>query len=186
MRKKTLLAIAVVLLLALGVAAMSVGSAAAPSTSRLRGCSKPAAALAAAATAEAEAAAKAKGATRLVLILSAPVALREFDAPPVGGELSPGDTVLITEDAFTPAGRRVGHNEVRFTVMHRGEAFGEASFILQGRGQILVEGVIDLANPRGEFAVVGGTGEFRNARGQLFTLPGPTPEQTRLVFALLL
>jgi hypothetical protein len=34
--------------------------------------------------------------------------------------------------------------------------------------------------------VVGGTREFRNARGQMFQLPGPTPEQTKLVFALLL
>jgi hypothetical protein len=185
MRKKSLLAIAVVLLLTLGVAAMSTGSAATPSTSRLRGWPKPSAATAAAATAAAEAAAKAKDVTRLVVIVSV-VDAREFDAPPVGGELSPGDTVLLTEDVFTPAGRRVGHNEVRFTVMLRGEAFGEGTFILQGRGQILVEGVIDLADPRGEFAVVGGTREFRNARGQVFQLPGPTPEQTKLVFALLL
>jgi hypothetical protein len=35
-------------------------------------------------------------------------------------------------------------------------------------------------------AVVGGTREFRNAHGQMFVLPGPTPEETRLVFALLL
>jgi hypothetical protein len=182
MRKKTLVAIAVVLLLTLGVAAMSAGSAAAPSASRLRGWPKPSAANAAAA---AEAAAKAKHVTRLVVIVSV-VEAREFDAPPVGGELSTGDTVLLTEDVFTPAGRRIGHNEVRFTVMLRGEAFGEGSFILPGRGQILVEGVIDLANPRGEFAVVGGTREFRNARGQVFQLPGPTPEQTKLVFALLL
>jgi hypothetical protein len=131
------------------------------------------------------AAAEAKHVTRLVVIVSV-VDAREFDAPPVGGELSTGDTVLLTEDVFTPAGRRIGHNEVRFTVMLRGEAFGEGSFILPGRGQILVEGVIDLANPRGEFAVVGGTREFRNARGQVFQLPGPTPEQTKLVFALLL
>jgi hypothetical protein len=185
MRKKSLVAVAVVLLLTLGVAAMSTGSAATPSTSRLRGWPKPSASNAAAATAAAEAAAKAKDVTRLVVILSV-ADLGEFDAPPVGGELSPGDTVLLTEDVFTPAGRRVGHNEVRFTVMLRGEAFGEGTFILQGRGQILVEGVIDLANPRGEFAVVGGTREFRNARGQVFQLPGSTPEQTKLVFALLL
>jgi hypothetical protein len=185
MRRKSLVAIAVVLLLILGVAAMSTGSAATPSTSRLRGWPQPSASNAAAATAAAEAAAKAKHVTRLVVILSV-VDAREFDQPPLGGDLSPGDTVLLTEDVVTPAGRRIGHNEVRFTVMLRGAAFGEASFILQGRGQILVEGVIDLANPRGEFAVVGGTREFRNARGQVFQLPGPTPEQTKLVFALLL
>ena len=185
MRKKSLVALAVVLLLTLGVAAMSTGSAATPSASRLRGWPKPSASNAAAATAAAEAAAKAKGVTRLVVIVSV-VDAREFEAPPVEEELSVGDTVLLTEDVVTPAGRRIGHNDVRFTGMFRGQAFGEASFTLDGRGQILVEGVIDLADPQGEFAVVGGTREFRNARGQLFQLPGPTPEQSKLVFALLL
>jgi hypothetical protein len=181
MRKKSLVAVAVVLLLTLGVAAMSTGSAAAPSTSRLRGWPQPSASNAAAA----EAATKAKHVTRLVVIVNV-VDDRVFEAPPVEEELSVGDTVLITEDVLTPAGRRIGHNDVRFTGMFRGRAFGEASFTLDGRGQILVEGVIDLASPRGEFAVVGGTREFRNARGQVFQLPGPTPEQTKLVFALLL
>jgi hypothetical protein len=184
MRKKSLVAIAVALLLTLGVAAMSTGSAAAPSTSRLRGWPQPSAAKAAA-TAAADAATKAKDVTRLVVIVSV-VDAREFEAPPVEEELSVGDTVLLTEDVVTPAGRRIGHNEVRFTGMFRGQAFGEASFTLDGRGQILVEGVIDLADPQGEFAVVGGTREFRNARGQVFQLPGPTPEQSKLVFALLL
>jgi hypothetical protein len=181
MRKKTLLAIAVVLLLA-GVTAMSVGSAAAPSSSRLRGWAKPSASNAAAATAAAEAAAK--RATRLVLIVRT-VDFREFDVPPVG-EFSPGDSALLTEDAFTPAGRRVGHNQVRFTRMFRQEDFVEATFILQGRGQIVVEGVLGFTEQRPALAVVGGTREFRNARGQMFVLPGPTPEETKLVFALLL
>jgi hypothetical protein len=182
MRKKSLLAIAVVLLLAVGVAAMSAGSAAAPSASRLRGWAKPSASNAAAATTAAEAAAK--RATRLVLIVRE-VDFREFDVPPVG-EFSPGDTALVTEDAFTPAGRLVGHDQVRFTLMFREEEFVEATFILQGRGQIVVEGVLSFTEQRPALAVVGGTHEFRNARGQMFVLPGPTPEETKLVFALLL
>lgn len=184
MRKKTLLAVAVVLLLALAVAAMSAGSAAAPSSSRQRGWAKPSAANAAAATAAAEAAAKAKDVTRLVLIVR-PVDFRDFDAPPVG-EFGPGDTSLVTEDAFTPGGRRVGYDQVRFTAMFREELFVEATFVLQGRGQIVVEGIFDFTQQRPALAVVGGTREFRNARGQMFVLPGPTPEETRLVFALLL
>jgi hypothetical protein len=184
MRRKTLLAIAVVLLLAIGVvAAMSVGSAAAPSASRQRGWAKPSAA-AAAATAAAEAAAKAKDVTRLVVIVRE-VDFRDFDAPPVG-EFGPGDTSLFTEDAFTPGGRRVGYDQVRFTAMFREEAFVEATLVLQGRGQIVVEGIFNFTEQRPALAVVGGTREFRNARGQMFVLPGPTPEETRLVFALLL
>jgi hypothetical protein len=187
MRKKSLLAISVVLLLAAGVAATSVTSAAAPSASRPRVWPRPSAARAAAATAAAEAATKAKHVTRLVLFLRL-VEFRDFDVPPVGGEeLSPGDTTLTTGDLFTPGGRRVGHGEGRFTIMFRDENFVEITFVLDGRGQILVEGLAGPpeTDPQLLFAVVGGTGEFRNARGQVFDLH-PTPDVTKLVFALLL
>ena len=183
MRKKSLLAITVVLLLAVGVAAMSVSSAAAPSSARQRGWAKPSASNGAAATAAAEAAAKAKDVTRLVLIARF-VEETLVDVPPVGQE-NVGDSFLFTEDLFTPAGRAVGHDQVRCTLMFRQEVFCEASAVLSARDEIVVEGVIG-AEQRPVLAVVGGTGRFRNARGQVFILPGPTEEETRLVFALLL
>ena len=184
MRRKSVLAIAVVLLLAVGVAAMSVSSAAAPSASRPHSWAKPSASNAAAATAAAEAAAKAKDVTRLVLIARF-VEETFVDVPPVG-EFNPGDTRLFTEDVFTPGGRLVGHDQGRFTGTFREEVFAEATIVLQGRGQIVVEGIVNFTEQRPALAVVGGTREFRNARGQMFVLPGPTPEETKLVFALLL
>lgn len=183
MRKKSLLAITVILLLAVGVAAMSVSSAAAPSSSQQRGWAKPSASNAAAATAAAEAAAKAKDVTRLVLIARF-VEETLVDVPPVGQE-NVGDSFLFTEDLFTPAGRAVGHDQVRCTLMFRQEVFCEASAVLNGRDEIVAEGVIG-AEQRPVLAVVGGTGRFRNARGQVFILPGATEEETRLVFALVL
>jgi hypothetical protein len=183
MRKKSLLAITVVLLLAVGVAAMSVSSAAAPSSSRQRGWAKPSSSNAAAATTAAEAAAKAKDVTRLVLIARF-VEETLVDVPPVGQD-NVGDSFLFTEDLFTPAGRAVGHDQVRCTLMFRQEIFCEASAVLNGRDEIVAEGVIG-AEQRPVLAVVGGTGRFRNARGQVFILPGATEEETRLVFALLL
>jgi hypothetical protein len=102
------------------------------------------------------------------------------------GEENPGDTFLVTEDAFSPGGRRIGYDQVRFTLMFREEVFVEATFVLTGRGQIVVEGLFGFTEQRPALAVVGGTREFRNARGQMFVLPGPTPEETKLVFALLL
>jgi len=186
MRKKSVLAVSVVLLLAAGVAATSVSSAAAPSASQPRVWPKPSAAQAAAAAAAAEAAAKATHTTRLVLILRE-VEFHDIDVPPVGGAEGPGDTTLATFDAFTPGGRRVGHTQARFTMMFRDEIFAEVSVLLDGRGQILFEGIASLNDPQPVLAVVGGTGEFRNARGQVFRLPPPTPEDDlKLVFALLL
>jgi hypothetical protein len=182
MRKKSLLAIAVVLLLAAGLAAMSVGSAAAPSAARPRGWAKPSASNAAAATAAAEAGAT--GAKRLVLIVRE-VDSQEIDVAPLGEE-NPGDTFLATEDARSPGGRLIGYDQVRFTLMFREEVFVEATFVIRGRGQIVVEGLFGFTEQRPALAVVGGTREFRNARGQMFVLPGPTPEETKLVFALLL
>jgi hypothetical protein len=49
----------------------------------------------------------------------------------------------------------------------------------------VVEGILGSTEQRPALAIVGGTREFRNARGQLFGLPGPTPDTTKLVFALL-
>ena len=161
---------------------MSVSSAAAPSSSRQRGWAKPSASSAAAATAAAEAATK--GTKRLVLIVRE-VESQDIDVPPVGQE-NPGDTFLATEDAFSPSGRRIGYDQARFTLMFRQEAFVEVTFVLTGRGQIVVEGILSFTEQRPALAVVGGTREFRNARGQLFVLPGPTPDTTKLVFALLL
>jgi hypothetical protein len=68
--------------------------------------------------------------------------------------------------------------------MFRDEIFAEVSILLDGRGQILLEGIAGLTDPQ-EIAVVGGTGDFRNARGQVSALH-PTPDETKLVFALLL
>ena len=187
MRRTSVLAISLVLLLAAGVAATSVSSAATPSAARPRVWPNPSAAHAAAATVAAEAATKAKHTTRLVLILRL-VDARNFDAPPLGGAEGPGDTTLATFDAFTPGGRRVGHTEARFTTMFRDEIFAEVTILLDGRGQILLEGIAGPpeTDPQPVVAVVGGTGEFRNARGQVFRLPGPTPDEIKLVFALLL
>jgi hypothetical protein len=180
MRKKSLLAIAMVLLLAVAVLAMSVGSSAAPSTSRLNGWKKPTASTAAA-TAAAEHGAK--GATRLVVIARpAPGEDQLVDVGPAGD--SPGDYVVFAEDLITPAGRPVGHDQSQCKLMFRDEVSCQGSFIFDGKGQIIVEGV--LGETLNTLAVTGGTGRFRNARGQAFLFPGPNEGETRFVFALLL
>jgi hypothetical protein len=184
MRKKSPVAVALAVLFTVGVVAVSTSSAAAPGSSSPRGWTRPSASAAQAATAAAEAEAGTHGVKRLVLIVRQTDA-QDFDVPPIGTE-SPGDSFMFTEDAFTPAGRLIGHDQVRCTLMFREEVFCEASFVLTDRGEIVVEGVFAFADQRPDLAVVGGTQEFRNARGQMFVLPGPTAEETKLVFALLL
>jgi hypothetical protein len=58
-----------------------------------------------------------------------------------------------------------------------GDLLGDATFVLDGRGQLTVEGV-GLT-----FAVTAGTGRFKQARGQMRETFLPTGE-FRLAFAL--
>jgi hypothetical protein len=100
----------------------------------------------------------AAGAARLVVI-GREADFTIVDTAPAGD--SPGDQILFTDDLFDPAGRRVGRDEARCTIMFRGDVLCDATFVLAGRGQLTIEGV-GLT-----FAVTGGTGEFRKARGQM-------------------
>jgi hypothetical protein len=61
--------------------------------------------------------------------------------------------------------------------MFRGDVLCDATFVLAGRGQLTIEGV-GLT-----FAVTGGTGEFRKARGQMHETFLPTGE-FRFAFTL--
>jgi hypothetical protein len=92
---------------------------------------------------------------------------------------SPGDQILFTDDLFDPAGRRIGRDEARCTIMFRGDVLCDATFVIAGRGQLTIEGV-GLT-----FAVTGGTGEFRKARGQMHETFLPTGE-FRFAFLLYL
>jgi hypothetical protein len=118
----------------------------------------------------------AAGATRLVVI-GREADFTIVDTAPHGD--SPGDQILFTDDLFDPAGRRIGRDEARCTIMFRGDVLCDATFILAGRGQLTIEGV-NLT-----FAVTGGTGEFRKARGQMRETFLPTGE-FRFAFTLVL
>jgi hypothetical protein len=63
--------------------------------------------------------------------------------------------------------------------MFRGDVLCDASFVIAGRGQLLIHGT-GLT-----FAVTGGTGEFRQARGQVHETFLPTGE-FRFAFTLFL
>jgi allene oxide cyclase len=118
----------------------------------------------------------AAGATRLVVI-AREVDFTIIDVAPQGD--SPGDSIAFTDDLFDQAGRRIGRDEARCTIMFRGDVLCDASFVIAGRGQLLVHGV-GLT-----FAVTGGTGEFKKARGQLHETFLPTGE-FRFAFSLYL
>jgi hypothetical protein len=116
------------------------------------------------------------GATRLVVI-GREADFTVIDNAPQGD--SPGDQILFTDDLFDPAGRRIGRDEARCTIMFRGDVLCDATFVIAGRGQLTIEGV-GLT-----FAVTGGTGEFRKARGQMHETFLPTGE-FRFAFLLYL
>ena len=116
-----------------------------------------------------------KGATRLVVI-GQEAGFTIIDTAPEGD--SPGDQILFTDTLLDQAGNRVGRDEARCTLMFGGDVLCDATFVLDGRGQLTIEGV-GLT-----FAVTGGTGEFMKARGQLHETFLPTGE-FRFAFTLL-
>jgi hypothetical protein len=117
-----------------------------------------------------------KSATRLV-VLGQEADSTLVDAAPEGD--SPGDQILFTDTLLDQAGRRVGHDEARCTLMFGGDVLCDATFVLDGQGQLTVEGV-GLT-----FAVTGGTDQFRKARGQMHETFLPSGE-FRFSFALYL
>jgi hypothetical protein len=84
------------------------------------------------------------------------------------------------------AGNRVGYDGIHCTFVHtrplRAEC--EATFKLGGRGKITAEGLLRLANRTFIVAVNGGTGGFRNARGQA-TIQDLSQTKSKITFHLI-
>jgi allene oxide cyclase len=171
MRNRLALATVLTVLVSGALVASMMAAAASPgSSSSLRpwGTGRPAAEPAAAqATTPA-------GTTRLVVI-AREVDFTIVDVGPQGD--SPGDTIAFTDDLFDQAGRRIGRDQAHCTIMFRGDVLCDASFVIAGRGQLIIHGV-GLT-----FAVTGGTGDFQKARGQLHETFLPTGE-FRFAFTL--
>lgn len=117
-----------------------------------------------------------KDATRLVVI-GRELDFAIIDTAPEGD--SPGDQILFTDTLLDQAGHRIGRDEARCTIMFGGDVLCDATFVLAGRGQLTIEGV-GLT-----FAVTGGTGQFKKARGQMHETFLPTGE-FRFAFTLFL
>jgi hypothetical protein len=117
-----------------------------------------------------------KGTTRLV-IFGQEADFTIIDTAPVGD--SPGDQILFTDTLLDQAGRRIGRDEARCTVMFGDDVLCDATFVIDGKGQLTIEGVgLNLA-------VTGGTGRFKKARGQLHETFLP-PDRFRFAFTLYL
>ena len=168
---RTKLALVMVLgVLAVLVASVTTSAAPPQRTSTLRPWGKGPAP---AATAEA---ATPKGATRLV-IFGQEADFTIIDTAPAGD--SPGDQILFTDTLLDQAGRRIGRDEARCTVMFGDDVLCDATFVIDGKGQLTIEGVgLNLA-------VIGGTGRFKKARGQLHETFLP-PDRFRFAFTLYL
>jgi hypothetical protein len=167
---RTKLTFSLVLAMLAGALVASVATAAPPErSSTLRPWGKgPATAQA---TAEA---ATPKGATRLVVI-GQEADFTIIDNAPAGD--SPGDQILFTDDLFDQSGRPVGRDEARCTIMFRDDMLCDATFVIDGKGQLTIQGVgLNLA-------VTGGTGRFKKARGQLHETFLP-PDRFRFAFTL--
>jgi hypothetical protein len=96
---------------------------------------------------------------------------------------SAGDLILFADDLLDEAGSVVGHDQVRCTVGFRDELHCDTSFIIDGRGQILVAGTVTRGATQLTLVITGGTGEFKRVRGQVRETLLPNGDG-RFVFSL--
>ena len=96
--------------------------------------------------------------------------LSQIDLPPAG--FGQGDEVVF-HDLLLSHGKVIGHDggscQATFVAKGRVPQFQcLVTFVLRG-GQVTTQGLLNIANPasfRGMFAITGGTGIYRTARGQ--------------------
>ena len=125
------------------------------------------------------------GATTLVVRLQATTATY-VDNPPTG-TTSPGDELVVEGQLVSVHGTSLGHLEVHEVVTGMGPGMGgrlQLSFTaLLAGGQISGTGVTGFNTATPALPVVGGTGRYVGARGEVFVHSGP--HRSRLTFLLL-
>jgi hypothetical protein len=101
-----------------------------------------------------------------IVVISRNETQTDIDNPPAG--LSQGDEGVVHSPLFNRAGARVGMLEVHFVFTSIQPMVIQAVFTasLAGKGQIAAQGVAT-AGPTFTAGVVGGTGAYQNARGQV-------------------
>ena len=96
-----------------------------------------------------------------------------------------GDTVTFSGPLLEGDGRRIGFGQGHciMTLPTRPLAHCSATFFFP-RGQISTQGPNYFNRPFNE-GIVGGTGEFRSARGEMKAVPFPSGDGLRLTFKVL-
>lgn len=120
------------------------------------------------------------GAERLVVVAIDHGRGGGVDTGPKGA--SPGDYYVFQEELTASDGTHLGIDSARCMNISAHNTRCDASFILTGRGSVDVAG--SFADGVRSLAVTGGTGAFRNARGEA-TIVGGAGNRTRFVFSLL-
>jgi hypothetical protein len=109
------------------------------------------------------------GGGRTVEVIEKIVAFTEVDARPRG--LSQGDSFVYRSDLLDAAGKKVGRGggecvSIRPAAGGLGLTNCDSALELDG-GQIAFTGLFDFTGERGSLPVIGGTGRYRAAGGQL-------------------
>jgi hypothetical protein len=112
------------------------------------------------------------------VVLSAATSFHFIDVGASG--VTPGDSTTFTKVLKSPGGSVVGFGQGSCVILTTQKGSDrvksdecQQTFRLSGRGTLQVDGLEHPAGNPGAFAVVGGTGEFRQAEGQFLPSAGP-------------
>ncbi len=106
--------------------------------------------------------------TQTIRLLAVQTSSHVVDNPPLQLPNEPpsaGDIVTFTDSDFSH-GKRVGHDDLALVSTGRGRLAGTGTLFLR-KGHIVVSDTFDVSKKRQRQAITGGTGIYRNARGDV-------------------
>ncbi len=80
------------------------------------------------------------------------------------GQLAPGDRFVVRSNLLQ-GDKVVGEDHVSCTAMFDNKVLCNSTYVVNGRGALMGQGLITFGAREFDIAIIGGTGDYRTARG---------------------